>query len=334
MSRHDHFPRHDPARCRAARAATDALAEDWRAEDTCPGGLIAAMDALADAPPAAAIDALLPWLADIGWLCARLAAALTLIAADPFARPPLRLVGGGDGPCGLVLAERGAIRLSLLLQPFTAGAADPATASFRAGAAAIRILAGGSARLRRHRIVGATARPAFTAAGAGCCESDPPQPLPKDTILRLDTAREAMTLVGASGDLLLLDLAVHPPSSLPVQTYDIASGRLVHVASARRDASFRQMALTLLGAFGRRDAAPLFVEATRDDDFAARWSAMRQLVALDPAAARAPLAAMAAADPHPEVRAAAGATLALYPSFCAAQDAHAPDDRPAADARI
>jgi hypothetical protein len=61
---------------------------------------------------------------------------------------------------------------------------------------------------------------------------------------------------------------------------------------------------------------------------------MRQLVALDPAAARAPLAAMAAADPHSEVRAAAGATLALYPSFCAAKDAHAPDDRPAADARI
>lgn len=61
---------------------------------------------------------------------------------------------------------------------------------------------------------------------------------------------------------------------------------------------------------------------------------MRQLVALDPAAARAPLAAMAAADPHPEVRAAASATLALYPSLCAAQDAHAPDDRPAADARI
>ncbi|MFC0102319.1 HEAT repeat domain-containing protein [Sphingopyxis terrae] len=322
MSRHDHFPRHDPARCEAAREATDALAEDWRAEDTCPGGLIAAMDALADAPPAAAIDALLPWLADIGWLRARLAAALTLIAADPFARPPLRLVGGGDGPCGLVLAERGAIRLSLLLQPFTAGAA------------AIRILAGGGARLRRHRIVGAAAQPTFTAAGAGCCESDPPQPLSKDMILRLDTAREAMTLVGASGDLLLLDLAVHPPSSLPVQTYDIASGRLVHVASARRDASFRQMALALLGAFGSRDAAPLFVEATRDDDFAARWSAMRQLVALDPAAARAPLAAMAAADPHPEVRAAAGATLALYPSFCAAKDAHAPDDRSPADARI
>ncbi|MEL0156940.1 hypothetical protein, partial [Sphingopyxis sp.] len=74
MSRHDHFPRHDPARCGAARAAADALAEDRRAEDTCPGGLIAAMDALADAPPAAAIDALLPWLADIGWLRARLAA--------------------------------------------------------------------------------------------------------------------------------------------------------------------------------------------------------------------------------------------------------------------
>jgi len=57
-----------------------------------------------------------------------------------------------------------------------------------------------------------------------------------------------------------------------------------------------------------------------------------EIAAADPAAARAPLAAMAAADPHPEVRAAASASLALYPSLCAAQDAHAPDDRPAADA--
>lgn len=100
MSRHDHFPRHDPARCEAARAATDALAEDWRAEDTCPGGLIAAMDGLADAPPAAAIDALLPWLADIGWLHARLAAALTLIAADPFARPRCASSAAATGRAG------------------------------------------------------------------------------------------------------------------------------------------------------------------------------------------------------------------------------------------
>src|SRR3546814_16480585 len=47
------------------------------------------------------------------------------------------------------------------------------------------------------------------------------------------------------------------------------------------------------------------------EDFAARWHAMRELIALDPAAARPHLAAMAASDRHSEVRAAAAATLGL-----------------------
>jgi hypothetical protein len=71
------------------------------------------------------------------------------------------------------------------------------------------------------------------------------------------------------------------------------------------------MALALLREMGRKDAAPLFVEATHAEDFAARWSAMRDLVALAPATAQPRLAGMAAHDPHPEVRAAAATTLAL-----------------------
>src|SRR3546814_12948056 len=73
------------------------------------------------------------------------------------------------------------------------------------------------------------------------------------------------------------------------------------------------MALTLLRHLGRTGAAPLFVAETRSEDFAARWHAMRELIALDPAAARPHLAAMAASDRHSEVRAAATATLAPYP---------------------
>ena len=72
------------------------------------------------------------------------------------------------------------------------------------------------------------------------------------------------------------------------------------------------MALTLLRHLGRADAAPLFDAETRSSDFAARWHAMRELIALSPAAARAPLTRMAAHDPHPEVRAAAQATLRLF----------------------
>ena len=97
-----------------------------------------------------------------------------------------------------------------------------------------------------------------------------------------------------------------------MRTYDIASGRLTGVSAARRDDSFRQMALTLLRHLGRHDAAPLFAAETESEDFAARWSAMREFVALDAVAAHPHLVRMVAADPHPEVRRAAAATLALY----------------------
>lgn len=299
------------------RAAEAGLAARWRSEDKRPAGLAAAMaaaDAIAAVDPAHAIAHLRPWLANTRWLDARLAAALALLAADPFARPPLPLVGSGGAPGGLILAERGTVRLSLQLWPFEVAGAPPTTALFVPGRAAIRVLAVGGASLALHHVAlsDAEAGGAFTAPGAAPCTSDPPRPLRDRELLELDTTRTAFTLSRARGDVLLLDLSVRPPSPLPVRAHDIASGRLVHVAASRRDSSFRQMALALLAAMERRAAAPLFLEAAQAEDFAARWAAMRDLVALDPAAAHPRLVQMAADDPHPEVRAAAAATLALF----------------------
>lgn len=299
------------------RAAEADLAERWRSEDARPAGLAAAMaaaDATAAADPARAIAHLRPWLADTSWLTARLADALALLAAEPFARPPLPVVGSGGAPGGLILAERGAVRLSLQLLPFEIAGAPPATALFVPGRAAIRVLAAAGADLALHHVALSDAEEAgaFTAAGAAPCTGDPPRPLRDRELLELDTTRTAFTLAGAGGDVLLLDLSVRPPSPLPVRAHDIVSGRLIHVAASRRHSSFRQMALALLAAMERRTAAPLFLTATHAEDFAARWAAMRDLVALDPAAAHPRLVQMAADDPHPEVRAAATATLALY----------------------
>jgi HEAT repeat protein len=128
----------------------------------------------------------------------------------------------------------------------------------------------------------------------------------------LDAKWTAADTIPGARDTLLLELTVQPPSPLPIRSYDRATGRLLHVSASCRDSSFRAMALTLLRHLGRPDAAPLFIAETHSTDFAARWHAMRELIALAPAAARAPLAAMAAGDPHPEVRAAAKATLALF----------------------
>lgn len=316
-SRHDHFPHADAARRSATRRSVADLDAAWRTEDTAPGGLVTAIDALADAPADVSIARLLPWLSDIGWLRGRFDAALALLAADSFTRPPLRMVGGGDGgPGGLVLADRGAIRLTLQLRPFTANSAPPGTAIFVPGRAAIHVLDCGGAELRAHTVAISAAEEAglFTSKDAAPCRTQPPRPLRTGETLILDTARQSFTLEnrGIRRDTLFLELTVQPPSRLPIRAYDIESGGLTHVSASRRDSSFRQMALALLRQLGRTDAAPLFVAETASEDFAARWTAMRELVALDPATALPYLAAMAATDPHPEVRAAAAATHALF----------------------
>ncbi|MGN7931060.1 HEAT repeat domain-containing protein [Sphingopyxis sp. 22461] len=314
-SRHDHFPRADVARRRTMRRAVADLDAAWSAADSAPDGLLTAIAALADAPADVAITRLLPWLSDTHWLRNRLDAALTLLAADPFARPPLRMVGGGDGGAGgLVLADREAIRLTLQLRPFTANGAASGSAVFVPGRAAIHVLDDGAAELCAHAVAVSAAEEAggFTAQSAARCHSQPPRPLRTGETLTLDTARQSFTLQGASSDILFLELIVQPPSRLPIRAYDIASGRLTHVSASRRDSSFRQMALALLRQLSRTDAAPLFVAETASEDFAARWNAMRELVALDPAAAFPHLGAMAATDPHPEVRSAAAATHRLF----------------------
>ncbi len=290
----------------------------WKAADLAPQGLLTAIDALADAPPEVAIARLLPWLSDTHWLRGRIDAALALLAADPFARPLLRLVGGGDGGAGgLVLADRGGVRLTLQLRPVVAKAPAPAVV-FVPGRAAFHILADGGASIRLHEVAVSAAEEGggFTAAAAASCRSAAPRALCKGEILHLDTARQSFTLeqprTGEGGDVLLLELAVQLPSRLPIRAHDLASGRLTHVSASRRDGSFRAMALALLRQLGRTDAAPFFVAETKAEDFAARWNAMRELVALDPVTARPLLAAMAASDPHPEVRRAAAATHALF----------------------
>ena len=316
--RHDHFPRTDTARRSGVRGAMAALDAAWIRADTAPGGLLAQIDALASAavPADVVIERLLPWLTDTHWLQGRIDTALDLLRTEFFARPPLRLLGGGDGgPGSLVLAERGVVRLSLQLWPFAtlARALAPTRVVFTPGHAALHVLVSGGASIHRHDVpvMASEEEGGFTSRGAAPCHSRPPRPLQHGETLRLDTARQNVTLAGAGADVLLLELAVQPPSPLPIRAYDVASGRLLHVSASRRDSSFRQMALALLRQLGRSDAEPLFAAETASEDFAARWNAMRELVVLDSAAARPLLEAMAASDPHPEVRHAAAATYAL-----------------------
>jgi HEAT repeat protein len=72
------------------------------------------------------------------------------------------------------------------------------------------------------------------------------------------------------------------------------------------------MMVSLLRALGRDDVFPLFEEALASPHFYTRWHVMREMLAMDAEAALPSLRRMAAEDPHPDIRAAAQQTLAMF----------------------
>lgn len=293
---------------------TEAAALDarLRAEDAAPGGIVDAMQHLSGADPDRIFAQLAPFMTDYFWVQQRLRAALALCAADAFARPPLRIFSG-SALSGLILAEVPPITLSLMLRPFTQPAPRAQSVIFTPGHGLTHIVRCGGARLRRYRVsVNAAERAGrFRAITAAPLEFIDENPLRNGDQIRVDQQCESFHLTAGDGDLVMLQLFVHQPSRVPMREYDTTSGHLVRIAAAGRVTSFRQMGLAVLRARGRTDAAPLFAAALADDDFAMRWQVMREFLALAPDAALPHLNAMSSADPHPEVRAAAAATLAL-----------------------
>ncbi len=323
-SRHDHYPRHDIKRRRAMASAARALSADWAQQDQAPGGMVHAMQQWqAHGQPGGAdglFDAMMRWMSDLGWLHERIEAMITLSRRDDFAQPPVRQFAKGQLG-GLAIAECGAITLSLMLHSHGDHPPAPTTSAvFTAGHGLVRVVRAGGASADHYRVALSDAERAgiFLASAAAPCRFAGRQMLTDTSLLRVDQSCESFNLVGASGDIVLLQLYVHSPSLLPMREYDIASGRLVRAAAPDRGSSFRLMNLALLRALGRRDAAPVFAAAAAQGDFSARWQAMRELIALDTAAALPHLAAMAADDPHPEVRRAAASALDMIHSRMAA----------------
>lgn len=270
------------------------------------------MEHLSGAHPDRIFAHLAPYMTDHCWVQQRLRAAIWLCAADAFARPPLR-VFSGNGLSGLILAEVAPITLSLMIRPFNHPAPRDPSVIFSPGHGLTQIVRSGGAGIRRYRVRLSEEELAgkFRRATAAPLEDMGQAQLADGDQIRVDQQTESFNLTPGDSDLVMLQLFVHATSRVPMREYNPATGRLIRAAAAGRATSFRQMGLAVLRAFGRTDAAPHFVAAVGDDDFAMRWQAMRELVALDPQSALPHLSTMAADDPHPEVRAAAQATLTI-----------------------
>ena len=130
--------------------------------------------------------------------------------------------------------------------------------------------------------------------------------------LLLDGRTQSFVIEHAVSDMVYAQAEAQVEKAPLAVEYD--SGTLAFVgASSTDEASSRvQMMVSLLRLMDRRDAAPVIVQLIERAPFYTRWYLMRELLALDAEAALPVLGRMAKADPHPEVRATAAETLALF----------------------
>ncbi|MBB3033211.1 hypothetical protein [Alteriqipengyuania lutimaris] len=119
------------------------------------------------------------------------------------------------------------------------------------------------------------------------------QPLERGVQLRRDGGQSGVILAEGA-PVVLLRLALDPERPAPTHEVEIASGRVVHRASASAAEGRAELAAALLGAMGRSDAAPTLADyACGQAGEGARWQALRHALALETGAGFAGLCAIA-----------------------------------------
>ncbi|MCJ2178563.1 hypothetical protein [Novosphingobium album (ex Hu et al. 2023)] len=101
--------------------------------------------------------------------------------------------------------------------------------------------------------------------------------------------RQALQVRSARGSLVLLRLQRRFPDREPVREYSLPDGALVHQTAARAEDTMLELAVSLLGRMGRRDAVTPLVRLASgvtdpDAGQSLRWQALREALAMDPAA--------------------------------------------------
>jgi hypothetical protein len=128
----------------------------------------------------------------------------------------------------------------------------------------------------------------------------------------VDGRHQSFIIDHATSDMIFFQALVRVDAAPVAAEYDSKTLSFIGASSTDETSSRVQMMVSLLRTMEREDAVPLFIAALDSPHFYARWHIMRELLALDAAAALPHLRRMAASDPHPEVRAAARQTLELF----------------------
>jgi hypothetical protein len=134
-------------------------------------------------------------------------------------------------------------------------------------------------------------------------------------------------LQSAAGTAAALILVLTSAPVMPFRWgYDVGSLRPVKIA-ASGGASWRlDYAMRLLAAARDKESVPVLNKLAGHEHHFVRWTAIRAVTALDPAAGTALIKEAAAGDPHPHIRQAAGQALAMFAESRAVVKNHAAEE--------
>ena len=304
----------DPEAHRRSYRGVDACAQKWsrhplmteteRAlvtlEERSPEGVLAVARAFMDRTDD--IDALMSEL-------------LASSAADPFFRPPFQPMSS-DIHNAFLLYHHPDLSIALgatgvdMLAAKKAGPRGATSIGFTGVTTLFRYLRAGGATISFWEAPPITAL--FDASQAGQARLIGRRRIEDGEEIVIDGRHQSFIIDHATSDMIFFQALVRVDAAPVAVEYDSKTLSFIGASSTDETSSRVQMMVSLLRTMEREDAVPLIVEALDSPHFYARWHIMRELLALDAEAALPQLRLMAANDPHPEVRAAAGRTLELF----------------------
>lgn len=294
----------DRERLVAAHRRSRAAAIAWR-DSPAYRHVAAALASDADAPAEAVADRAARLLGDPGWIDPLLTPLLAALAADPWFEPPLK-VSRDQARIGAVLFETAAVSMTatIFAGAAAAGPLPPAATVIVPGRLCVTYVHRSGGAQRAIWEVG-SAGADFRAATAARCRPVAQVPMIDGAVHRHDGRHQGQLVSGGSAPVATVSIAIRADASPCIREYSAGTGALCRVAALDDRCSRAQMLAALLRHAGHPAATTAYAALADDPAFFVRWSAMREWLGTDAAGALPRLRAMAAGDPHPDVRHAA-----------------------------
>jgi hypothetical protein len=278
-------------------------------------GLERALAELPEKTPETLLAVARAFIDQAGEIGALMADMIASSANDPFFRPPFYSMRS-EIHTGLLLYENADMTIALgvtgvdMLAAKKAGLRGATSIGFTGLTTLFRYVKAGGATISFWEAPPIT--DAFVASQAARARLTGRRRIEDGEELLIDGRHQSFVIEHAESDMVYFQAMVRVGAAPLAAEYDSRTLEFIGASSTDEASSRVQMMVSLLRTMEREDAVPQVIEALESPHFYTRWHIMRELLAMDAEAAEAPLRHMASSDPHPEIRAAARQTLALF----------------------